>query len=140
MGAWGANAFENDDAADWLSDLVDTEDDTDPVRFALEAVIEEDEPVEAPESSMALAAAEVVAAALGRPSPKLPEDVQSWLPRQRVKVIGELRDLALDAVRTVKENSELRDLWNESDPAEWLKEVEDLEKRLRGSAKSKGDA
>jgi hypothetical protein len=72
MGAWGAGAFDNDDALDWLSELVDSPD------FALgRAVLDVTalEYLEAPEGSAALAAAEVVAAARGHPAALLPDEV-----------------------------------------------------------------
>jgi hypothetical protein len=62
VGAWGARAFENDDAMDWVYVLEEAQDTT-LVAEALEKVAESvDDYLEAPECNEALAAAEVIAA------------------------------------------------------------------------------
>ena len=60
MGAWGAGPFENDDAMDWAIDLEESGD----VGFVVEALraAEGDGYLDAPEGSVTMAAAEVVAA------------------------------------------------------------------------------
>ena len=60
MGAWGAGPFENDDAMDWAIDLEESGD----VGFVVEALraAESDGYLDAPEGSVTIAAAEVVAA------------------------------------------------------------------------------
>jgi hypothetical protein len=128
MGAWGAGTFDNDDALDWLDDLVDGADDA--IRDALEAT--DAEHIEGPDASSALAAAEVVAAALGHPAADLPGEVSDWLEANDAKSAAALAPLALRAVDRVRQNSELKDLWEESDPAEWNAAVDDLRKRLEG--------
>lgn len=128
MGAWGAGTFDNDDALDWLDDLVDGADDA--IRDALESTGAE--PLEAPDASSALAAAEVVAAALGRPAADLPGEVSDWLQASDARSAAALAPLARQAVERVRANSELKDLWEESDPAKWTAAVDDLRKRLEG--------
>ena len=64
MGAWGALAFDNDDACDWAGDL-DAVDDFSLVEAAFDTV-ESAAYLEAPDASNALAACEVVARAAGR--------------------------------------------------------------------------
>jgi hypothetical protein len=70
MGAWDAGSFDNDDAADWLADFCDGPD-GERITGALSTVAEMDagEYLEAPECSVGLAAAEVVAALKGVPDP-----------------------------------------------------------------------
>lgn len=63
MGAWGVQAFENDDAMDFAADLVDA-DSLDVVATSFEAIVP-GEYLEAPDCCIALAAAEVVAALRG---------------------------------------------------------------------------
>jgi hypothetical protein len=75
MGAWVTSAFENDDALDWVSELEDGT--VDLVRASL-AVTESDY-LELPDGSVAIAAAEVIAAAVGNPSPSLPASVTRWV-------------------------------------------------------------
>ncbi len=48
-------------------------------------------------------------------------------------VRAELVPLALAAVRRAREGSELRELWDEAEPDDWLAEVADLERRLRSA-------
>jgi hypothetical protein len=126
MGAWGAGTFDNDDALDWLDDLLDGADDA--IRDALESTGAD--PLEAPDASSALAAAEVVAAALGRPAADLPGEVSDWLEEHGTKQAAALAPLARQAVDRVRQNSELKDLWEETDPAEWTAAVDDLLARL----------
>lgn len=135
MGAWGAGAFENDDALDWLDEL-EGADDFAPILGAIDTVIAlKGEAAEAPEAAMALAAAEVVAALAGRPHPDLPEEIAEWVAGQsgpNPKLIERAR-LAAVAVR---DNSELRDLWSEPDAGfdEWKEGIEELIRRLGGGA------
>jgi hypothetical protein len=70
MGAWGFQAFENDDALDWLEEL--EVGGAEVVRQGLNAVA--DGYIEAPDGSVAVAAAEITAAAQGIPHGDLPED------------------------------------------------------------------
>lgn len=130
MGAWKAGSFDNDDALDWVNDFAD-EPNREFVESTLKAAIESDEYLEAPESSMAIAAAEVVAALQGAPHPALPDEIQEVLSSGEITVDQNLVDLALKAVERIKTNSELKELWEESDASEWLSAIENLEERLR---------
>lgn len=61
MGAWAVDAFGNDDAGDWSYELEET-DDLFLIEEALNKVIETgDQYLEAPDATIALAAAEVIA-------------------------------------------------------------------------------
>ena len=133
MGAWGPGSFDNDDAVSWLSQLEEAPDPT-ALEQALTAVAEADQ-LEAPEASIALAAAEVVAALGGQPAPDLPEPA-----RRRVAEPGEqpapaLRELALRAVTRVQTRSELKELWDETpDGPRWQAVVANLAARLQNAA------
>src|SRR5215468_4138208 len=131
MGAWGHNSFENDEARDWVADLEAVSD----VSVIVEALAHvTDEPgqyMEAPECSMAIAAAEVVAALNGRPSSSLPGKVQAWLagkPAPAASLVAKARR-AVDAVLV---ESELKDLWTENvgDFPKWTSALNDLKQRL----------
>jgi len=63
MGAWGIGSFDNDDAVDWAYELGESQG-TELLVATLEAIGPEDH-LEAPDCSIALAAAEVVAALSG---------------------------------------------------------------------------
>jgi hypothetical protein len=130
MGAWDVGSFANDDALDWVGAL-DSDDDGAVLREAFDRVQGQTEPgVGAFRACEALAAAEVVAAALGAPVDDAPEEVGAWVSRNREVVDDGLRTRALDAVRFVREQSELRVLWDEEDPTDWLEAVDDLASRL----------
>ncbi len=133
MGTRGYRSFENDDALDWVGELVEAED-TGPISEALDAVLEADY-VEAPEASIGLAAAEVVAAMMGNPAEDLPDEVQSWIVGKEPPEPA-LVEKAQTAVERILEDSELKELWEDpedEESAKWREEVEGLLRRL-GSA------
>jgi len=130
MGEWGTNSFENDDAADWLAELSQAEDTT-VLREAFSAVTERDDYLELPESSVAVAAAEVVAALRGRPVPGLPDAVQEFVAHIAAPPSSALVSAALRALERVETKSELQELWDETDSrTEWHKVLADLRSRL----------
>jgi hypothetical protein len=130
MGAWGVSTFENDDAGDWVYRLEETED-LALLEQTLRAAADPAGYLESPACSEALAAAEVVAALAGRPAPDLPEEVHVWVKAHRQKVAPGLRDLAIRAVDQVAGDSELKELWQESDEmAAWADRVQELRGRL----------
>ncbi len=131
MGAWGHGSFANDSALDWLGDLC--EGDPSLVRSALEAVadVDADEYLEVNECCAALAAAELVAAALGKGDDRLDAGAASWLQEHRAAVQAVDTKLAHRAVERVFGKSELRELWDEGGPdTEWHTDVRELLIRL----------
>ena len=143
MGAWGGGVFANDDAADWAGDLVD-DGSVQHVQDALSVAAEcpGDDYLEAPEGSEALAAAEVVAAAGGRPLPDdaCSEAVLQWAAEHPEIATADWLALALRAVnRVMAPQSELRELWLDHDEGadpdaarEWKHAVAELRSRLGG--------
>ena len=137
MGAWGAGTFENDAAMDWAGGVQSVDDvrkpfeqlkrETDRHQGDGELVVNSDFACEL------LAAAECVAAMLGRPSRDLPEDLA-----RRLADAGKPENLlfhqARNAVLHVMRNSELAELWQESASEsglnEWLVELTGLIDRL----------
>ena len=133
MGAWGSGSFENDDASDWIADLCDDPDEG-LISEALSTVAEmgAGEYPEAPDCSVGLAAAEVVAALKGAPSPDMPDEAKECVSRLKLNDEPGMVSLASRAVERIKTNSELKELWDESeDPAEWYAAVAHLEARLK---------
>src|SRR5262245_2154425 len=131
-GAWGEGSFENDDALDWATECAASKD-VAVVETALRQVMKQ-RYVEAPEGSAAIAAAEVVAAALGKPVADLPKGLGQWIAKQSREAIANQAPLARDAVERVARkdgSSELRELWADGDPTRWLATIEDLKKRLQ---------
>jgi hypothetical protein len=138
VGATGAGSFENDDAMDWASDL-SASSDWSVVEGAFARVLNlgPDDYLEAPEAAVALAAAEVVAAAVDAPAQDLPGAVTQWLETHRDDVSHEHASDASESVKRVAGNSELLDLWTQTgDPSDWRSAVADLQNRLAGAHRS----
>ncbi|HKD15784.1 MAG TPA: DUF4259 domain-containing protein [Candidatus Angelobacter sp.] len=124
--------FGNDDASDWVYDLQESSG-TDALKEAFTAINGHNYP-ESPECCIALAAAEIVAAAKGKPAADLPDRARKWLGNQdEVESIKKLAKPAIAVVNKISVKSELRDYWEESDSwHEWQQAVEGLLRRLHG--------
>ncbi|MBX3375863.1 MAG: DUF4259 domain-containing protein [Phycisphaeraceae bacterium] len=132
MGAWGTGSFENDDASDWVYALED--EGVGSIRDALEVITtaQPEDYLEVFDCSVAIAAAEVVAAMMGQPAKDLPEEVTGWL-RTKPRVPPDLASLAREAVTRIANESELKDVWDEAlpeDAAAWASGVKELLQRL----------
>ena len=132
MGAWGAGSFENDDASDWLADFCEA-----PSKqlivdaLATVADLGAADYLEAPDCSVGIAAAEVVAAQQGAPNLNLTAEAKDCSTKLE-SVDASTLSLALKALERIKTNSELKELWDESEtPSEWYAAMSDLESRLR---------
>lgn len=136
MGAWASSAFDNDDAWDWLATL-SANTGWPVIERAFAAVLVDEEGVrDADVCNVALIAAEVVAAALGRPHADLPAEIVSWL-RAVPAVHPGLPAVAREAIEVIRTDSELRDLWAETDDLdEWLQELERLFQRCADAVPS----
>jgi hypothetical protein len=131
MGTWSGEPFGNDGAADWAWDLDDAAD-WQPVRRALHAAL--NGPLDGDVAETAIAAAEVVAHGLGRPTQQdaYTDSVSAFVKRVGAPP-GDLVPLAVAAVDTATgPDSELTELWNEADPSEWREANARLDAALRG--------
>lgn len=130
MADWGAGIYENDDAMDWIYDLVDSSGLT-RVKHALDVIIHDNSgSLEIADCRIALAAADLVAALDGDMNPNLPEEAEEWINITNRSASG-LRAKAEDAVRKIMEDSELRSYVEEKgNLEEWEKNVKALLKRL----------
>ena len=134
MPGWGTGSFENEDAQSLLGRLNSLG--IDDLRPMLSRAADYDDYLEVPESSTAVAAAEVIAALVvvqkgGAASPAAPRQVMEWLSKNKVDAPPDLVDLARRAVDRVRTNSELKDLWLEAEGLnEWSAALRDLERRL----------
>jgi hypothetical protein len=133
MGAFGTDTFENDTAVDWTYELEargwSHVEDT--LARALSVGAEH---LDADLACEALAAADTVARALGRRGQvdAYTETVDAWVGAQRSRPNASLVARARAAVeRVLGPNSELADLWAESDEAaDWREHVGELRARL----------
>lgn len=130
-GAWGPGAFDNDDALDWVHAC--TESKGNPVIASALEIAMQPGALQSPDGAAAVAAAEVVAAAKGKPSKSLPNALGDWLNHQPKQEIAKLAPLATKALVRVKDpqTSELGQLWKESQDKQWAKAVAELEARLQ---------
>ena len=130
MATSGPGSFENDEAMDWVAELESYSDDG-PIIDALNTVIDQaDDHPEAPDCSVAIAAAEVVAALMGEPMDDCPEEVEAWVEERSVPAATMISQ-ARYVTEAVLEKSELKDLWKESDEFEsWQTSMHDLLARL----------
>lgn len=136
MGAWGSGPFENDDACDWLDELADSG--VAALREAL-ALADAADYLEAPDGSVVVAAAEVVArmaavvddeAEETAADAELPDEVTAFLAScgpPATTLIAAAR-AALD--RVTADDSELRELWQDAEGGAWQAAVDDLKRRL----------
>jgi hypothetical protein len=132
MGAWGTGSFDNDTALDFVGDVVEGGDWQAVMELAL-APVEPGELIG--DEATVIAAAEIVAAARGHAAPDLPENLAAWLARETPIFSDDLVHRCRVFVRTIANESELRDLWEEADGfGEWLTALEDLDARLGRSA------
>lgn len=134
MGAWGTGIFENDDVLDWKADLLDS-DDIELIEETIEEVLEE-EYIESDLASNALGAIEVLAALQGKPGQEIlnsqsnTEDLYEWIEAHKGKGKN-LISKAKRAMKKIKKDSELQELWEESgEYSSWLNTLNDLESRL----------
>lgn len=134
MGTWGTQNFDNDIAIDWANMVVE-EDDLELIVIALKEIDNEEEYVEAPECIEALCAIEVLAALRTQRFDYLPEELASWVKKVMLEhnendeplFSATTYKLALRVVHRVISDSELLELWEESDYyQEWM----DVQKRL----------
>ncbi len=132
-GAWDVGSFDNDDALDWVWELSES-DDLSTVEDALQAAVNSTDYLEAPTGSIALAAAEVVAALRGNPGSNLPPEVSEWTNAHKLVVSDALLKIARTAVAQVRnsDSSELAQLWSDSDEMAslWHAELDNLLERL----------
>jgi hypothetical protein len=132
VGAWGHRNFENDEALDWTWEL--EEKGLTHIEATLQAVENAaTEYIETPDCTTGLAAAEVVALLLGRPSDDVPSEVTKWA-EGKPKPPTSLVTRAIASIGLIETESELRDLWAETGDFEaWKSVIRNLRDRLQQS-------
>lgn len=129
MGAWSHEPFGNDDANDWAYGLEDVND-LSLIESTLDKVLETAGYLEAPDASEAVAAVEVLAKLLGKgtQTDSYTEKVDEWVKSVSLKPGEALLDKAKRVLeRVLGENSELRELWEESGSEEWIASIAALQ-------------
>jgi hypothetical protein len=133
MGAWGALAFDNDTANDWAYGL----EESDGLALVESALTEVEEVggayLDQDVACNALAACEVLARLRGNHGYKnaYTEKVDTWVTAHPSSPSPVLLKRALSAIdRILGDESELRELWDESGGDEWRKGIDDLRQRV----------
>jgi hypothetical protein len=135
MSVWGADAFSNDDAADFLVEVESSRNCWDTVRQALLAGLSR---ASEQQGARALAAAEFVATAKGSHIASIAEDLVAIARTASPPLVDDLTALARRSVVAVRTSSDWRDYWAEEDRrspqdgwlSEWLAATDDLLSRL----------
>ena len=128
IGAWGVLAFDDDDGNDWEYGLEEA-DDLSVIESAFDTEGGAEDYLEAPEASNALAACEVLARLSGKPGNKssYTQKADEWVaahPQTLSAVLLNRANAVID--RILGENSELKELWADSDENNnWLALVDD---------------
>jgi hypothetical protein len=132
LGIWGPGSFDSEEAADWVH--VFRTDGMAAISDAFSAVNGATDRLDSASATAALAAAEVLAVALGSPSARqVPAIVDGILKGEQFQSDEALVASAQQAIARVKSDSHLADRWNAvGEPNEWLSNVTELQRRLSG--------
>ena len=133
MGAWGYTNFDNDTAQDFVGEV--EEEGIDRIISAIDVIktIAEDAYVDTDLCTKALAAIEYIATAKGRMAEDFPEDAEDWVNAHKNELLA-IRSIVVksqEAIDRIKNNSELKELWEETeDFANWNNVLDDLNSRI----------
>lgn len=137
MGTWSHEPFGNDIASDWAYEFEEN-DGYEVIEDAFDQIIDmaTEEFIDADIGCIAHAAAEVLAKSFTdgvAENEYYPESVEKWLQHNQHKHNYELIPKALLALNLlISENSELDELWQDSDDYEdWTKNIAELKETLK---------
>jgi hypothetical protein len=129
MSAWTSGLFDNDDALDFIDDLAEAPDWRTVVQI-LDHVTKTAGYLEAPEGQIAVAAAAIVAAAVGEVT-ILPDNHRELKAALGAPPEGTVRLARSALARVVAPASELDELWQEGDEHDaWLTQIAALQSTL----------
>lgn len=129
MSAWASGLFDNDDALDFIEDLAEAPDWRTVVQI-LDHVTKAAGYLEAPEGQIAVAAAAIVAAAVGDAT-ILPDNQRELKAALGAPPEGAVRLARSALARVVAPASELDELWQEGEDHDaWLTQIAALQTTL----------
>lgn len=129
MATWGTKTFEDDTAADWISELIDSEESRDFLLLALTLPEDEDsDAIDYDSAAIAVIASEVIIALLEEQRKGLPDNLKDWLSENQCDDITDLPEIATPVLtKALSDNSELVTVWQEAeDYDEWREGVDEL--------------
>jgi Domain of unknown function (DUF4259) len=131
VGSWGVASFENDIAADWFYSVEEAPDPGAVMAAAIDDLLSAADEIEVELCCEAIAAAELCASCAGQLAARLPDHILVWAQTHPHEPHADEIALAVQAVSRIRDESKLRDLWDETgDGPHWLAEVDDLRLRL----------
>lgn len=131
MATWDYHNFDNDAAADFAETFRQRPNEA-VLYEALATAAEEEGQLEAADASQALAAAELVAAIIGRPAQDMPVGLLPAATQLDADGQEDLQELAQEAVEAVLRNSELQQRWAATEQyADWQALQQNLLARLQ---------
>ena len=135
VGTWGTGSFENDFATDWFYSVEEAVDPGVVIASALDDALAEADHLELDCASAAVAGAELLASCAGEAADNLPDHIRPWVTEHPHQPHGVEIEQAVRAIERVRDESELRELWDEELGADnaWLGAVDDLIARLQRS-------
>ncbi len=130
MGAWGLGHFDNDDAQDWFATWEASGFPLAGVTAAIQPILDKkDDYIEAPEASIAVAAIAALAGGLSS-NAALSKDIPVTFSASQADLDAVAKN-AKAAIDIIVNNSELKDLWEESEALNnWRTLVFALKKNL----------
>jgi hypothetical protein len=131
MGAWGYGNFENDTVLDWIEELLETQD-INLLSESIEMVLE-DSYLDADTACIAIGTIEILAALQNRPGKELydNDELEDWI-KQHKGLGTNLLEKAQNALEKILAESELKELWEESEKyVDWVNTIKELKNRLR---------
>lgn len=132
MGSWASDTLSNDGAQDFLMSLRQSSNGWKVIEAVFSQLLRKSTHRDVVAEESALAAAEVVAAAIERPSPLLnQEDLEFAATRPKGMRDG-LVVAALLVISKIESGSELLELWSEFGSEDSLAALSDLRSRLNG--------
>ena len=120
MGAWGEENFGNDDAGDWIYELEKSKG-VNILLKPIKAINANQDYLESSDCSEALAASEVIAASITGDLSRIPDEAKEWLNKKswvlgsKPKIEKEHAALAKQCIERILTESELKDLWQETE-------------------------
>lgn len=135
MATWGEASFENDAASEWFYVVEEAVDPGAVIAGTLDDALSEADELELELSCEAVAAAELCASCAGHEAEHLPDHIRRWVAGHPHLPHGSEIEQAILAVSRIREESDLRELWDAAVVGHdaWLREVDDLIARLQRS-------
>lgn len=129
MGIWGTGPFENDDAMNWVADLVETED-LSALEEAFDEIIEGAEDITLLDAHVALAAVAILAEFIDPQDASVPPEVLEWLREIEEDIDPEFLELAIEALDAIA-TSESPLAQEHEDDEDWDDMIEALKVRVQ---------